>query len=159
MRLRRPHLVTILSLLLFPGFIVFLRSSSRKIALLSLPIKVAQSSLCLIKHHAMETYGNGRIAPGILSLGTTWKWVIDQFSSLPLYLRERTSGTHWTGRWGDTDAVQNSVLCFWRTRTRIPQLSTPQSGCYTHSERDCQLGAAYIPHIRRSPQISSLSSN
>jgi hypothetical protein len=31
-------------------------------------------SLCLTKHHAMETYGgSGGVAPSILDLGTIWR--------------------------------------------------------------------------------------
>jgi hypothetical protein len=42
-------------------------------------------SLCLTKHHAMKTYWGSRgIAPGILDLGTRWRWVVS-FAPWPLY--------------------------------------------------------------------------
>jgi len=54
-------------------------------------------SLCLTKHHAMETYlGNRGIAsrPG-------------RFTS-----REGSSGTHWIGGWVDARAVLYAVYCY-----------------------------------------------
>jgi len=45
-------------------------------------------SLCLTKHHTMETYwGSGGIAPRIFHLDTRWRWVVS-FTLRPLYLQE-----------------------------------------------------------------------
>jgi len=43
-------------------------------------------SMCLSKHHTMKTYwGSGGIAPHILDLGISWKWVVS-FTPWPLLL-------------------------------------------------------------------------
>jgi hypothetical protein len=153
------------SRLLFPGFIVFLRSSCRKIALLSLPINAALLSLCLIKHHTKEKYDNVCIAPRILGLGTTRMWVIGQLQLASALPPEKNFGTHWKGGWvglrDDMDAIQKRelIFCSWRNRTPILQLSKPQPGRYTDSESDCQKAAARVPDTRRPPQIKGLSPN
>jgi hypothetical protein len=53
-------------------------------------------SLCLTKHHAMNTYwGNGDTAPRILRPGTRGRWVIS-FTTRPLY-------TQWKNPWYPLD--------------------------------------------------------
>jgi hypothetical protein len=46
----------------------------------------AMKTYALIKRHAMNTYGVLGIAPRILNLGTSWKWVVS-FALYPLYPR------------------------------------------------------------------------
>jgi hypothetical protein len=51
--------------------------------------KLKKLSLCLIKHHAMKTWGSGGIAPRFLNLGARLRRVVS-FALLPLY-----PGKHW----------------------------------------------------------------
>jgi hypothetical protein len=73
--------------------------------------------LCLTKHNAMKTYlGIGDIAPGILDLGTRWRWVVS-FTSRPLYpqgkrpwyqLDRRVGGPqNWSGPGGEEKNSQS----------------------------------------------------
>jgi hypothetical protein len=63
-----------------PGIFEYGESSMAKIKL----------SLCLNKHHAMKTLGNGRIVPRMLNFDARWRWVVS-FTFRPLYVRGRTS--------------------------------------------------------------------
>jgi hypothetical protein len=45
-------------------------------------------SLWLTKRHAMKTYGDGGIAPRILDLSSSWRWVVS-FTPRPLNPREK----------------------------------------------------------------------
>jgi hypothetical protein len=53
-----------------------------------LGLRVEVKSSCFTKHHTMNTYGSGSIAPRILNLGTRWRWVVS-FMHRPLYPRGR----------------------------------------------------------------------
>jgi len=47
-------------------------------------------SLFLTKHHATKKYwGSGGIAPHILDVGTTWRWVVS-FTPRPLYTQGKS---------------------------------------------------------------------
>jgi len=74
-------------------------------------------SLCLNKHHAMKMYCRiGGIAPHLLNLGTTWKWVVI-FMPQPLYpqgmspwypLDRKLSGPQsWSGCGGEEKKVHH----------------------------------------------------
>jgi hypothetical protein len=55
-------------------------------------------SLCLAKHHAMNTYwGSGGIAPCIINICTIWRWIFS-FTLWPLYHR-RKSPSYPFNRW------------------------------------------------------------
>jgi hypothetical protein len=56
-------------------------------------------SLCLTKHHAMNTYWrSGGIAPRILNLSTRWRWMVS-FMPVRFTPRERAPGTRWIWGW------------------------------------------------------------
>jgi hypothetical protein len=58
----------------------------------------------------MKTYWeSGGIAPRILELGTTWRWVVS-FTPRPSHPRERAPGTHWIGGWVGPRAVLDRVV-------------------------------------------------
>jgi len=53
-----------------------------------------KSCLCLTKHNAMKMYwGSGGIVPGILDLGTRWRWVVS-FMPWPLYTQGKSPWYH-----------------------------------------------------------------
>jgi hypothetical protein len=58
--------------------------------------------------------GSGGIDPRFLDVSTSWRWVV-RFTSLPLYPRGKSFGTHWIGGWmGPTaglDAMEKSWPC------------------------------------------------
>jgi hypothetical protein len=66
-------------------------------------------SVCLTKHHAMETYwGSGGITPLILDLGTRWEWSASRpglFTPI-----ERDPGTQRIGGWVWARAVLDAVV-------------------------------------------------
>jgi hypothetical protein len=68
-------------------------------------------SLCLIEHCAIKTWGNGGIAPFILNLGTSWRWVVS-FTPRPLY----ALGIHWLG-----GGPPLSVWTLWRREKILPR--------------------------------------
>jgi hypothetical protein len=65
-------------------------------------------SMCLIKYHAIKTYVEMEIiAPPFL---TSTLDGVASFTPRPLYLPgERTSGTHWIGRWVGLRACLDDV--------------------------------------------------
>jgi hypothetical protein len=59
------------------------------------------------KHHSMNTYwGSAGIAPRVLNLGTTWRWLASRPGRF-------TPDTHWIGGWvgtrADLDAVAKKI--------------------------------------------------
>jgi len=53
---------------------------------------------CLMKHHAIKIcWGNEGIAPPILNLGATWKWVVS-FKHRPFYRQRKTTGRRLSSR-------------------------------------------------------------
>jgi hypothetical protein len=86
--------------------------------------------------HIKKTWVSGGIPPRILKLGTRCRWVVGLVLR-QLYLRERTPGAHWIGRWvGPTHVLDD--LERWRTftaagsRLTISRSSTPWPGHCTH---------------------------
>jgi hypothetical protein len=63
--------------------------------ILQVKLKV-KLSLCVIKHHAMKTYGEWSYSSTILDLGTRWRRAVS-FTPHPLYSRGRAPYTHWLG--------------------------------------------------------------
>jgi hypothetical protein len=60
-------------------------------------------SLCLIRYHAMMTYGSGDLTPRILDLGFRWKWVVT-FMYQSVYSGRKSTGYPWDTR---TDGPQS----------------------------------------------------
>jgi hypothetical protein len=92
-------------------------------------------SLCLTKHHAMNTYWeSGGIAPRILNLGTRYKWVVS-FTPLSLYSGARSLGSHWIGGWVSSRFSLNAVAKTENVKTtpvgNLSRSSSPYPGHYT----------------------------
>jgi len=72
-----------------------------------------------------DIWGSGSVVEHILNLSTRWKWVVN-FTSWPLYLQERTPGTHWRRGWVGTRAgldrvAKRKILTLARNLTPIVQ--------------------------------------
>jgi hypothetical protein len=59
-------------------------------------------SLCLIKHHVINTYWGWRIAPCILNLCSRWRWMVS-FTSRPVYSEAKVPGRR-------TNSIEGSVV-------------------------------------------------
>jgi len=73
-------------------------------------ISKVELSLRLTKYHAIKTcWGSGDIAPRILDLSTSWRWVVS-FTPRQLYSRQRAPGTQWIGGWVGPRAILDAVV-------------------------------------------------